>query len=158
VKIWTIFSQKLENPFLQKWNHPLPCYKHFIKHINSKNSLFLTLTDAYCSSQWASTFALESTHCDSLLIEPSCWAQTVHTAFICIMWLNSHALCWMHFSACVFTTSRSFAWTLFPSSVASELLSDWPINRFLQYICLFTVVKTSRCLCWWSVNVPIMRY
>jgi len=27
---------------------------------------------------WTSTYALESTHCNRLLTEPSCWAQTVH--------------------------------------------------------------------------------
>jgi len=27
---------------------------------------------------WVNTYALESTHCNRLLIEPSCWAQTVH--------------------------------------------------------------------------------
>jgi len=27
---------------------------------------------------WRSTYVLESTHCNRLLVEPSCWAQTVH--------------------------------------------------------------------------------
>ena len=27
---------------------------------------------------WTSTYVLESTHCNRLLSEPSCWAQTVH--------------------------------------------------------------------------------
>jgi len=28
----------------------------------------------------------------------------------------------------------------FPSSVASKLLSDWPIDHFLRYVCHFIVV------------------
>jgi len=28
---------------------------------------------------WTSTYGLELTHCNRLLVEPSCWAQTVHT-------------------------------------------------------------------------------
>jgi len=27
---------------------------------------------------WTSTYAVESPHCNRLLIEPSCWVQTVH--------------------------------------------------------------------------------
>ena len=29
---------------------------------------------------WTSTYGLEPTHCNRLLVEPSCWAQTVHTS------------------------------------------------------------------------------
>jgi len=36
---------------------------------------------------------------------------------------------------------------LFLSSVVSKLLSDWPIDCFLRYLCLFIVVMTSYQLC-----------
>jgi len=74
-----------------------------------------------------------------------------HTAFVCITWLSSHALCRMRFSACissrVFTISRRFAWTFSPSSVASEL-SYWPIDRFLRYVCVFVPILITAPLCW----------
>ena len=60
-------------------------------------------------------------------------------------WLNIHAVRWMRFSARlsvhVFTTLRNLTWSLFVSSVVSELLSDWSINCFLRYVCFCIMVK-----------------
>ena len=51
-----------------------------------------------------STYGLEPTHCNRLLVEPSGWAQTVHTFIlrcivVCNTWLNIYAVRWMRFSA-----------------------------------------------------------
>ena len=42
------------------------------------NFVWLTIVTASGPTVWTSTYAMESTHCNRLLIEPSCWAQTVH--------------------------------------------------------------------------------
>jgi len=122
-------------------------------------NVFLQFRAAYnCCGQWPNCMGKYVCSGVNALQQTAHWAillgtnrSYVHTAFVCITWLSSHALCWMRFSACisarVFTTLRRFAWTFFPSSVASEL-SDWPIDRFLRYVCLFVPILVTAPLCW----------
>jgi len=47
VKIWTVFFSEVGKSLSTNVKPSPTTYRHFIKHINSKNALFLTLTDAY---------------------------------------------------------------------------------------------------------------
>jgi len=70
---------------------------------------------------------------------PKPYEDSVHTAFVCIVWPNSHTLCWMRFSvrisAHVFTTSQSLAFAFFLEQ-CSEQVVIWLTNYPLAVICL----------------------
>jgi len=83
-------------------------------------------------------YVLESTHRNRLLIEPSCWAQIVHMFTLCLY--ASRDLTVMPCAGCVFLFPFLHAYlrprrvlhvSFFLSSVVSEVLSNWLIDRFL---------------------------
>ena len=59
---------------------------------------------------WWSTHRLESEHCNRRVSEPSwCWAQAVHTAFVCITWLKVATLL-KYFQQLVKTDVWTLSW------------------------------------------------
>ena len=71
-----------------QWNHRLAyyntsrsCYAAYSISLHSTYQLDVIITAVATSGPtiWTSTYELEPTHCKRVLVEPSCWAQTVHT-------------------------------------------------------------------------------
>jgi len=94
----------------------------------------------------------------AILLGKNC--SHVHTAFVCITWLNSHTLCWMRFSVCfsmcAVTTSHNLAWAPFFEQ-CSEQVVVWLANRLFSTISLSLhcgndklpiVLMVGKCCCY----------